>query len=76
MNADAFVRGRIASLSSSRTSHVCLSYQQPPQLEEGDQASLIDVTSNLNSCKFKKEAYRDGIKRKGDKIGMGYMKHG
>ena len=24
----------------------------------------------------KKEAYRDGIKRKGDKIGMGYMKHG
>ena len=23
-----------------------------------------------------KEAYRDGIKRKGDKIGMGYMKHG
>ena len=24
---------------------------------------------------LKKEAYRDGIKRKGDKIGMGYMKY-
>ena len=28
------------------------------------------------SCYFKKEAYKDGIKRKGDKIGMGYIKHG
>ena len=25
---------------------------------------------------LKKETYRDRIKRKGDKIGMGYMKHG
>jgi hypothetical protein len=25
---------------------------------------------------LKKEAYRDGIKRKGDKIGMGYIKNG
>ena len=32
--------------------------------------------SKLKSGEFKKEAYRDGIKRKGDKIGMGYMKHG
>ena len=31
---------------------------------------------NKKSCEFKKEAYRDGIQRKGDKIGMGYMKHG
>jgi hypothetical protein len=25
---------------------------------------------NKKSCEFKKEAYRDSIKRKGDKIGM------
>ena len=25
------------------------------------------------SCEFKKEAYRDGMKRKGDKIGMEYI---
>ena len=25
---------------------------------------------------LKIEAYRDGVKRKGGKIGMGYMKHG
>jgi hypothetical protein len=31
-------------------------------------------TSKLNILRIKKEAYRDGIKRKGDKIGMGYMK--
>ena len=33
--------------------------------------------SELNILRIKKkEAYRDGIKRKGDKIGMGYIKHG
>ena len=31
---------------------------------------------NLNPVNIKREAYRDGIKRKGDTIGMGYMKHG
>ena len=31
---------------------------------------------NKKTCQLKKEAYRDGIKRKGGKIGMGYMKHG
>ena len=34
------------------------------------------VQVNLKSCKFKKETYRDGIKRKADNIGMEYMKHG
>ena len=28
-----------------------------------------------NPANIKKEVYRDGIKRKGDKIEMGYMKH-
>jgi hypothetical protein len=32
------------------------------------------ITSKLKI--LRKEAYRDGIKRKGDKTGMGYMKHG
>ena len=31
---------------------------------------------NYNPANLKNEAYKDGIKRKGDKIGMGYMKHG
>ena len=31
---------------------------------------------NKKSCELKKEAYRDCIKTKGDKIGMGYMKRG
>ena len=31
---------------------------------------------NKNPVHLKKEAYRDDKKRKGDKIGMGYMKHG
>ena len=31
---------------------------------------------NLKYCEFEKEACSNGIKRKGDKIGMGYMKDG
>jgi hypothetical protein len=30
----------------------------------------------FSKTNLKKEAYRDGIKRKGDKMGMGYTKHG
>ena len=30
----------------------------------------------VNKKNLQKRHYRDGIKRKGDKIGMGYMKHG
>ena len=36
---------------------------------------VLTVASKLKILWKKKEAYRDGIKRKGDKIGMGYMKH-
>ena len=42
----------------------------------GTGSSKINIQVNKNSANLKKEAYRDGIKRKGDKIGMGYMKHG
>ena len=37
--------------------------------------SSYEQQVNKKYAQFKKEAYRDGIKRKGDKIGMGYMKH-
>jgi hypothetical protein len=37
---------------------------------------INDCKSKLNILRIKKEAYRDGIITKGDKIGMGYMKHG
>jgi hypothetical protein len=34
------------------------------------------TTEKVYEYKYIKEAYRDGIKRKGDKTWMGYMKHG
>ena len=38
---------------------------------------MFNTTSKLKILPIKKkEAYRDGIKTKGDKIGMGYMKDG
>ena len=37
---------------------------------------VVLSTSRVKILQIKKEAYRDGIKRKGDKIAMGYMKHG
>ena len=44
--------------------------------EHAQAHALALVTLLISTSKFKKEAYRDGIKRKGDKIWMGYMKHG
>ena len=32
---------------------------------------VLSIKVNKNPTNFKKEAYRDGIKRKGDKIGIG-----
>ena len=50
------------------------------RLNEGLECEIVKTDTstlvNLKSCEFKKEAYRDGIKRKGDKIGIEYMKHG
>ena len=41
------------------------------------QATYLCNAYNYSKLKIlRKDAYRDGIKRKGDKIGMGYMKHG
>ena len=36
----------------------------------------ISHTSKLIILRIKKRHNRDGIKRKGDKMGMGYMRHG
>ena len=32
---------------------------------------IIDVQVNKKSCRLRMGAYRDGVKSKGDKIGMG-----
>ena len=37
---------------------------------------LLKVWYCHGAVLLKKDVYRDGKKRKGDKIGMGYMKHG
>ena len=38
---------------------------------EGDYHSSIIIQVNEKSCRLKMATYRDGVKRKGDKIGMG-----
>ena len=43
MNSDARACRRMASQSTSRTSHIASAINSLFQLEEGDQASLIDV---------------------------------
>jgi hypothetical protein len=42
----------------------------------GTGSSKINIQINKNSANLKKEAYRDGIKGGGDKIGVGCMRHG
>ena len=46
MNSDALVFRTMASQSTSRSSHVASAINSLLQLEEGDQASLIDVTQD------------------------------
>ena len=48
-----------------------------PGRDEPGRTPLELLQVNKKSCEFKKRGIRDGIKRKGDKIGIdSYMKHG
>ena len=62
------LKRRQAPFSSLYNAH---DFAMPPYRNLSQSTVILCIQVNEKSCRLRKGAYRDGVKRKGDKIGMG-----